>query len=437
MPKQHLIEAGGATLTASPAGGHVFRTRLIAGDVLGSSGYYSREVIERDGPKVFPLGTHCYIDHPTETEKWERPERTLRDLAGRINSTPVYESDGLYADVLVHPQWAPVIEALAEDIGMSIRASGTYELGERDGKQVKVITALTAGESVDFVTRAGAGGKITRLIESARSQLAEATMRDTQDALQSALSVRFGTTDEDGPWIWVRDFDDAQVWYSVNDVTYQLGYSLADDGAADLDDGDPIEVNAKTTYVPVSSAGGNTTSTITEESEETPMPKIEVDEAELTQLRANATALAEAQAAAAKEKERADKAEATVAESGARTDATERAKTLLKDVEIAEATKARIVESCTVGLPMGTDEKLDVAAFESRVKARATSEATYEAALLAERGVGRVSGHGEQPLLERADADKAVEVAEAAVAKEFERMGLSESQAKTAAAGRG
>jgi hypothetical protein len=40
------------------------------------------------------------------------------------------------------------------------------------------------------------------------------------------------------------------------------------------------------------------------------------------------------------------------------------------------------------------DGKLDVAAFETRVNERATSEAAYEAALLKEAGVGSVSGEG-------------------------------------------
>ena len=43
----------------------------------GSSGYYPKEVIERDIPKVFPAGTKMYWNHATATEEMERPEGCL------------------------------------------------------------------------------------------------------------------------------------------------------------------------------------------------------------------------------------------------------------------------------------------------------------------------------------------------------------------------
>ncbi len=43
----------------------------------GSSGYYSEDVLEAAGrDRVFPAGTHMYIDHPSESETFDRPERT-------------------------------------------------------------------------------------------------------------------------------------------------------------------------------------------------------------------------------------------------------------------------------------------------------------------------------------------------------------------------
>lgn len=436
--KIDVTEAGGSLATAQTDKPHTFRARLIAGDIHGSSGYYPREVIERDGPIVFKAGTQCFLDHPTESEGYERPERSVRDLAGVIASTPVYESDGLYADVRVYPQWAPVIEAMADDIGMSIRASGTYEMGERDGQQVKVITSLKAGESVDFVTKAGAGGKIVRLIESARTRIREATANDTRMALDSALTDKFGA---DKTWTWVRDWDATTVWYEMgtpdSDGTYALGYTITDDAVVTLSSDEPVEVSVKTSYVPVSSAGGNTTSTITEESKETLMPKIEIDEAEHRRLTEAATALTEANARADKAETERDAERAKVAESGARTDATDRATALLEKVEVRAATKARIIESVTVGLPMA-DGKLDVAAFEQRVNERATSEAAYEAALLKEAGVGTVSGEGGTEAAPLSESEtKAIEAIDSALTREFEAMGLSESQAKSATAGRG
>lgn len=163
-----LKESG--ALQATKVSGTRYRARLIEGDRWGSSGYYPREVLERDGPNVWPENTQIYLDHPTEREDWERPERSVRDLAGKITSTPVYESDGLYADVEFYAHTAPVLEAIWGDVGMSIRASGTTESGKRDGRTGPIITSLSEGLSVDVVTRAGAGGKLVALLESARGE---------------------------------------------------------------------------------------------------------------------------------------------------------------------------------------------------------------------------------------------------------------------------
>jgi hypothetical protein len=147
-----------------------YRARLIEGNRWGTSGYYPRAVIERDGPTAWPAGTLSYLDHPTPDEEAARPERSVRDLAAKIVTTPVYESDGLYADIEVFPHAAPLVDALAETIGLSVRGEGTARFGEVAGRQGMIIESLDRGHSVDFVTKAGAGGKLVSLLESARAQ---------------------------------------------------------------------------------------------------------------------------------------------------------------------------------------------------------------------------------------------------------------------------
>lgn len=159
------------TLTEAAGGqapkGRRFRARLIAGDVQGSSGYYPAAML-RENANVFRQGLPVYLDHPGVTEGYERPERSVRDLAGRLATPATYQGDGLYADVEVYPHWAPVIEAMADDIGMSIRAAGTVEASTQRGIRGPIVTSLTEATSVDFVTAAGAGGRIVALLESAR-----------------------------------------------------------------------------------------------------------------------------------------------------------------------------------------------------------------------------------------------------------------------------
>lgn len=138
----------------------------------GSSGYYSPAMLERDGPKVFKAGLHMYWDHPTASETVERPERSLRDLAATLTSDARYEANGpagpgLYADALVREDFRAPVEELAPHIGVSIRAYGKAKQGEAEGRKGPLIEELTSSESVDFVTKPGAGGRVLELFESA------------------------------------------------------------------------------------------------------------------------------------------------------------------------------------------------------------------------------------------------------------------------------
>jgi hypothetical protein len=142
-----------------------FRIMLIEADVQGSSGYYSADVLKRDGAKAFPAGTHVFVDHPTESEEWERPERSVRDLAGYTLGAAQFEEGpdgrGLFAVFQSFPNWSELVEAWKDHVGMSIRALG---LMDENGH----VTELIRGESVDIVTRAGAGGRLVAMTESAR-----------------------------------------------------------------------------------------------------------------------------------------------------------------------------------------------------------------------------------------------------------------------------
>lgn len=146
-----------------------YEIKLIAPG-KGSSAFYPAEVLKRDGPKVFKEGTHVYLNHATASEEAERPEGDVRNLAG-VLTKPAYWSEshakgpGLYSRMKVFADHAQTVEEKAPHVGMSIRASGVREAGKtQDG--LPVLKELTHAESVDVVTRAGAGGMI--LTEAAR-----------------------------------------------------------------------------------------------------------------------------------------------------------------------------------------------------------------------------------------------------------------------------
>lgn len=169
-----LTEQGGATSSTTSTGARARVTIISPGQ--GSSGYYSPEVIAEAAP-LFEAGTHMYLDHATESERAERGVRSLDRLVGVLESAPTLNHKGaLVADVKIMPAWREFVKEAYPYIGVSISASGEIE----ESEQGRVIKKLTAVESVDFVTRAGRGGKIDALLESAvtKEDLSESTEQE-------------------------------------------------------------------------------------------------------------------------------------------------------------------------------------------------------------------------------------------------------------------
>ncbi|NUR90847.1 MAG: hypothetical protein HOY71_42800 [Nonomuraea sp.] len=379
----------------------------------GSSGYYSPAVLEQAAADaVIPAGTHMYADHPTETENLERPVRSIKDLMGVTTQDAYLAEDGaLVGEVQVVPQWREFVEDVAGAIGVSIRGDATdITEGEAEGRRGRIVEGLAHVASVDFVTRAGRGGRVLSVLESARVNrravehgVAEATVNDTREALQTVLRDAYGADrvgQTAGTYVWVRDFDDTHVWFEVDGPNdnglYEQTYSQNDSGAVAMT-GDRTEVRVRTTYVPVNPAGQSTTT----ESQEDTMPQIE--EARLRQLEEDAgrvTALEERATAAERER---DEARQALVES-------RRVHRAREIVAGSDATFTALEQrGLMVDLPVAEDGSLDETAFTTRV-----TEAAAEAQ--ARAGAGRVSGFG-APVdqggaqLTEADVDNAVAAA--------------------------
>lgn len=164
-----LVESLAPTTEITVAKGKRWRARIIEANRCGSSAYYPADVLERDGSRVFTSGLPMYRNHATDTESWERPERSIDDLVGKLTSDAIYESDGLYADVEFYDSFVDRISELGEDVGLSVKATGLTEEAEMDGRYGPVLVGLLAADSVDVVTKAGAGGKLTSILESDRT----------------------------------------------------------------------------------------------------------------------------------------------------------------------------------------------------------------------------------------------------------------------------
>lgn len=165
-----LNEATEFATAATPADGPGRLLIQLITPGWGSSGYYSTEALEQAAAdRIWPAGTHMYIDHPTESEQFDRPERTVKDLAAvLLEDARIGAGGALVAEARVFSTWRRSLAEMADAIGVSIRGAAEGETGEIAGRRGFVISRLVEGTSVDFVTRAGRGGRVLQVIESAR-----------------------------------------------------------------------------------------------------------------------------------------------------------------------------------------------------------------------------------------------------------------------------
>lgn len=148
---------------ASSLGDGKYRIRIIVPG-QGSSGIYTAENLAESAP-LFKAGTEMFIDHPTETEEWERPERSIRDYAGVfLEDATVGEDGALYTVCKVFSGMNELIKDKWEHIGVSINAWCADPISESG-----IVPPIAGVRSVDFVTTPGAGGAIVDLLESNRN----------------------------------------------------------------------------------------------------------------------------------------------------------------------------------------------------------------------------------------------------------------------------
>ena len=317
-----------ATVEAKQVAGKPGRLELqLISAGVGSSGYYAPDVLEAAvNDKVFSKGTHIYFDHPSASENADRPERSVRDLAAVLSEDATWDAEGNavigeadiigpYRDLLADPVFQSAV-------GMSIRASADVSEGEHNGRRTRIVDKLIESQSVDVVTRAGRGGMILGVLESARPSqvlaravghgVSEATVNDKREALDDVLKSTHGG---ERVWVWLRDFDDTTAWFEVStddsEATYAQSYETGDNGLATAMTGERTEVRQVTQYVPVSPAGQPNT----QESKEDTMASTQIEESALADLREKAgrvTTLESERDTAIKER---DNARAELAES--------------------------------------------------------------------------------------------------------------------------
>ena len=409
MPKT-IREAGPLGVTAKRSGR--IEVQLITPG-WGSSGHYSAKVLENAANAgIWGPGHQLFLDHPGEEERYDRPERSVKDLAATLVEAARWDAErqAVVGEAQTFGPWADTLldEHFAAAIGVSIRAFADTTVGEADGRKGTIITEITEAVSTDFVTRAGRGGAILAVLESARPEqiteravargVAQETVNDTRAALSDALKAAYGG---DKTWVWVRDFDESTVWFDYEapdqQAIYQQGYTLTDAGAVELAAGGPLEVRARTEYVPVTPAAESGATNVPAPagqhhpiklSEEDTMPQIE--ESRLAQLEADAgrATLAESERdSAIRERDEAIAANALFRTREAARPAVTRT---IAESGLPSRRQARLVESVLANVQADTTPEAVADATS-----RAIADEQADIAELAESiGVGAVRGFG-------------------------------------------
>lgn len=195
MNQETLRES--ALLSADPQspGKGIWRAFLIAADIQGSSGFYPADVLVRDGSKAFPAGTHVYFDHPSGSEEIDRPERSVRDIAGYLLDDAAFEEAGegrgLFSRIQFTESAKALVSELSQVVGLSIRAAGQIE----ETPSGRIVRHISEGLSVDVVTRAGAGGRLVTMTESATPESPPAEQTATAASAAATIPSTIGSGD--------------------------------------------------------------------------------------------------------------------------------------------------------------------------------------------------------------------------------------------------
>lgn len=303
-PTQGLARITEATSTTLEAGSKPGRFLIkIIDEGEGSSAIYPAEALQLAATdRIFPRGTHCYIDHAAAIRRGPNGERSVRDLVAVLAEDARYDPTlkALVAEVDVFGAGDMDAERLAtikDHIGLSISASAIMA-PPVDGGTKPIVARFVNAESVDFVTHAGRGGAILAVLESCAGTT-EALASDLRERVERAVAATYGT---DSTWLRDHDPDQQVAIFWSEDLLWSQPYTVADDTITLT--GTRTQVRQVTTYVPVQSGGADTTETLKGE----PMP--EITQAELDRLTALDGQFTDMQ-------KRAEAAEAKVAEAEA------------------------------------------------------------------------------------------------------------------------
>ena len=134
--------------------------------------YYPKDILERDAHRF--IGAKMYeTDHRPHEKSTRTWVSTVEDIIGFDEGAPLAKvavHDTGFAERIKNLDKLGMLEKMECSIYANGLAKGGFKLDGREGKQVESITSVS---SVDWVTRAGAGGAAVRLLENEESSMDE------------------------------------------------------------------------------------------------------------------------------------------------------------------------------------------------------------------------------------------------------------------------
>lgn len=168
--------------------------------------FYPAEVLKRDH-KIFE-NAKMFADHQTDGEARQRPEGSVHNWVASVKKV-VSESDGtIKAEAaVIDPPFKAKLEELDKQgllhtMGISIRAIGEATPSKVNGVETDYVESLVQARSVDFVTYAGAGGRVETMESDHNDELdvdlvSEAELRkrrpDLIQLIESSTQSQEGT----------------------------------------------------------------------------------------------------------------------------------------------------------------------------------------------------------------------------------------------------
>ena len=188
-----IVEERSAAVSSSRNGKATFCFITIG---KGTSGFYTDDVLKASA-HLFE-GRPMYMDHNLANKSEPGILYWVGDIQSSYYDSNGIDGAGIYGTATVFPRWKDVVEGMVDSKGgVSIKAKGkTDENG--------LVKAISYVESVDYVVRAGRGGRVMELFESAvipvtsenkeQEMTTSAEIKETTEAQGTETGKEAGTT---------------------------------------------------------------------------------------------------------------------------------------------------------------------------------------------------------------------------------------------------